>query len=512
VPILVTIEAPSVPAPESPRSDGSWPRSEDRLGLHEDGLVLEAGKVIGGKYVLEKPAGFGGMAEVWVATNQATDAHVCVKILVRANEEESIERFRREAHAAAKLSHRAIVRVFDLLGLDVNGEVTRRGPPHAYAIVMELLKGESLGDLLAKRGKLPLEEALDLYLPVMSALAHAHRASVIHRDLKPDNIFLAADPDGHIAPKVLDFGVSKMSNAESITNDGVVVGTPSFMSPEQAKGARHVDARSDVFSAGTLLYMMLSGSNPFEAENFASVVDAVLRRQVPPIPDVPAPIWEVVERALKKDPQERFPDATEMGIALRKASGRRVTTDSQAALPAFALTPSPSPSSPSLPVAISDQVSGVITPSRRAPSQRDGSLDSIPSTTSPDPADEVVELPMQSGRRLVVAAVGVAAMVLVAGVFLLSRGSTAETHPAAAPVASAASAAPARVDPVPDPPPATELAPSATSASDDAPPPAQASAAPVKPARSASPATTNRPASAPAGKRRSGGIIRDPGF
>ncbi|MBX3223905.1 MAG: serine/threonine protein kinase, partial [Labilithrix sp.] len=326
-------------APAASGEDGAWAP----LGA---GLVLERGRLIASKYVLERPAGFGGMAHLWVATNQATGAEVCVKLLVLEEgdgHEEAVARFRREAHAAASLSHRAIVRVFDLLELDEDGAAASGGDrtPHAYAIVMELLQGETLGDVLAKRGSIPVEEALDLFLPVVSALGHAHRAAVIHRDLKPDNIFLATEPDGHVIPKVLDFGVSKVDGAAAITVDGVVVGTPSFMSPEQAKGSRRIDARSDVFSAGILLYMMLSGRNPFEdAPTFAETVDAVVRRRLPPIADLAPPIWSVIERATAKDPAGRFGDATELGIALRKASGRRSTSESDP----NAVAPAPSSS------------------------------------------------------------------------------------------------------------------------------------------------------------------------
>lgn len=308
------------------------------------GLVLERGRIVAKKYVLERPAGFGGMAELWVATNQATGAEVCVKLLVLADsgdgyEEEAALRFRREAHAAASLSHRAIVRVFDLLELDEHGDALSPGAraPRAYAIVMELLHGETLGDLLARRGAVPVEEALDLLFPIMSALGHAHRASVVHRDLKPDNIFLASEPDGHVIPKVLDFGVSKLEGGAAITVDGVIVGTPCFMSPEQAKGARRIDARSDVFSAGILLYTVLKGENPFEgAPTFAATVDAVLRRQLEPIAALPAPIWEVIARATEKDPARRFADAVEMGDALRRAAGRKAATESEPSLVAAA--------------------------------------------------------------------------------------------------------------------------------------------------------------------------------
>jgi eukaryotic-like serine/threonine-protein kinase len=367
VSILVTIVGVSAAPPLPPRPQarplvatdgghavGATPRVEGTasierpvvssthpINLHklEDRRLFEAGSVIAGKYLLERPAGFGGMAELWVATNQATRAEVCVKLLNPSGEDEveAVERFHREARAAAKLSHRAIVRVFDLLELDENGEATK-ARPRAYAIVMELLHGETLGDLLAKRGKLPVDEALDLFLPVVSALAHAHRASVIHRDIKPDNIFLARDPDDQIIPKVLDFGVSKLENAETITIDGVLLGTPSFMSPEQARGARALSARSDVFSAGILFYVMLTGKNPFDDGPFASVVDAVLRREVLPVEGLAPEIWAVLQQAMEKDPERRFGDATEMGIALRKAAGRRASTESSPVLPAAPLS------------------------------------------------------------------------------------------------------------------------------------------------------------------------------
>jgi len=302
--------------------------------------VLERGRVLARKYVLDRPAGFGGMSQLWVATNRTTGADVCVKVLVpdperRGHGRDLVERFRREAHAAARLSHRAIVRVFDLLELDEDLEAVAKGDaPYAYAIVMELLRGETLGDMLAKRGKIPLEEALDLFLPVVSALGHAHRASVIHRDLKPDNLFLATDPDGHVLPKVLDFGVSKLQTADALTVDGVLVGTPTFMSPEQASGARHIDARSDVFSLGILFYMMLSGRNPFEdAPTFAATLDVIIHRTVAPIPELPGPIWSVLERAIEKEPHLRFESADELGTALRGAAGLPAPADSNPSFP-----------------------------------------------------------------------------------------------------------------------------------------------------------------------------------
>jgi serine/threonine-protein kinase len=296
-------------------------------------IVLEEGTLLARKYRLDRTAGFGGMAQLWVATNEATGAEVCVKILVPDDiDDDSVQRFRREAHAAARLSHRAIVRIFDLVELNAAGEDTSTKPV-ALAIVMELLRGETLGDYLMKKGKLPLDEAIDLALPILSALAHAHRAGIVHRDLKPDNIFLASEPDGHVIPKVLDFGVSKVAQSDKptrgaspVTLDGVMLGTPSYMSPEQARGARDVDARSDVFSVSIVLYMMLAGSNPFESESFHSVLSAIMHREPARLPGVPDAIWAVIEKGLAKRAADRYADATELGIALRRVSGRPMTT------------------------------------------------------------------------------------------------------------------------------------------------------------------------------------------
>jgi serine/threonine-protein kinase len=286
-------------------------------------LVLQSGTKLAGKYTLDKPAGFGGMAQLWVARNDATNAEVCVKVLSTAHgDADVLERFRREANAAARLSHRNIVRVFDLVELDADGQVSKTKRPHALAIVMELLRGETLGDLLMKKEKLSLDEALDIALPFLSGLANAHRSGVIHRDLKPDNIFLSTDPDGLLIPKVVDFGVSKAIGTTPLTQDGELIGTPSFMSPEQARGSRTIDARSDVFSAAIVVYTMLAGKNPFADGSFQSVITAILERQPQPLEDVPAEVWKALERALAKDPAGRHSDAGELAVALRLAAGR----------------------------------------------------------------------------------------------------------------------------------------------------------------------------------------------
>ncbi len=274
--------------------------------------------LVGGKYRLNRPAGFGGMGAVWVAKNEATNADVAVKILVTSKQgvdEEQVLRFRREAHAAAQLYHRGIVRIFDLVELTAPGE-------EALVLVMELLRGETLAAHMDVKRRFTLQETMAIVLPLLSALAHAHAHGIVHRDLKPDNVFLVVDPDGHVIPKILDFGISKLLQpaAPRITTDGSMLGTPNYMSPEQARGQSDVDARSDVFAAGILVYEMLSGVNPFAHGSYHSVVAAILEREPVPLTNVEPEVWRVIKRALEKSVQLRYLDASDLGAALQKAA------------------------------------------------------------------------------------------------------------------------------------------------------------------------------------------------
>lgn len=404
--------------------------------------MLESGTLLARKYELVRTAGFGGMAQLWVARNQATGAEICIKILLvpEQGESEAVERFRREAHAAARLTHRSIIRVFDLLELDHAGQVTT-GRPAALAIVMELLHGETLGDLLMKRGALPLEEAIDVAVPIVSALAHAHRAGVVHRDLKPDNIFLATDPDGHMTPKVLDFGVSKLASldARALTFDGVMVGTPSFMSPEQARGARNIDARTDVFASGILLYMMLAGTNPFEGDSFAAAIEAVIKLEPPRLPDVPASIWTVIATALSKDPSARFADGTELGVALRRASGRALNTESGEQLPPSAV-PS-QPSSRSLLAIPGDSLASVPPVSGGIEARETADVDGAPGRAGVDGGD-AGPLPARrrTVRKAVMALLGASLVVVIVVVVVVRRRAPSDlagTRVAASPTSAA---------------------------------------------------------------------------
>jgi serine/threonine-protein kinase len=270
------------------------------------------------------PLAIGGMGQVWSARNLATGAVVAAKVLLpsHAASADCLTRFRQEAEATATLSHRAIVRVFDLVEID-----QRRG---SLLMVMELLRGHTLASRLQQLGPLSVEETLEIAEPLLSAIAYAHGVGIVHRDIKPDNVFLALEPDGQVMPKIVDFGVSKLARAGSITRDGQTVGTPSYMSPEQTMG-EVVDARSDIFSFGVLLYECLVGVNPFAArfEQTTWTRDFMVVLEVEPTPltEIPPALWQVIHRALAKRPEGRFDSAQELAEALRSAVPGILATD-----------------------------------------------------------------------------------------------------------------------------------------------------------------------------------------
>lgn len=346
-------------ANEPAKKSSGPPRPEDFDDA--SGEQLAADVVVGGKYRLVRPAGFGGMGVVWVARNLATDAEVAVKLLTAADagSTEAAARFRREAHAAATLSHRGIVRIFDLVELDGRHQ-------GALLMVMELLRGETLADTLDRKQKLEVDEALEIATALLSALGHAHAAGIVHRDLKPANIFMSVDPDGHITPKILDFGISKLESpgAPSITGDGDLLGTPAYMSPEQARGSSDSDARSDLFTMGILTYEMLTGANPFADGSYHSVVAAILEREPTPIPEIAPALWEVLAKTLQKRPADRFQSAEELGEALAAVrEGRPPLPLARLSIPPSTTTSSPPPASMrrrSLPTVMSSESSAAL--------------------------------------------------------------------------------------------------------------------------------------------------------
>src|SRR5262245_34406768 len=223
------------------------------------------------KYVVLRRIGQGGMGAVWIARNELTGAEVALKVLRPDGKQDAIkdvvERFRYEARLGSMLRHRSITRVFDMI----------EEPDGTLVLVMELLRGETLQSLLRRQERLGTREAVAIAVPILAALEHAHENGIVHRDVKPANIYLAVEPDGHVIPKLLDFGIAKVRSANLHTLEGRVLGTPAYMSPEQIRAAPgELTGRSDLFSMGVVLYEMLTGAPPFDARVPSAALAAVL--------------------------------------------------------------------------------------------------------------------------------------------------------------------------------------------------------------------------------------------
>jgi serine/threonine-protein kinase len=271
---------------------------------------LATDRTLGGRYRLVESIARGGMAEVWEAHDDVLARPVAVKVLHPhlADDDGFVERFRREAVAAARLTHPGIVATFDA-GAD-DGV--------AY-IVMELIRGHTLRQAM-EGAPMPAAEAVRIATAVADALEHAHRAGLVHRDVKPANILLCEAPTGGVRVKVADFGIAKLqSGGSDLTQTGAVVGTAKYLSPEQVEG-RSPDARSDVYALGVVLYEMLCGRPPFVGET--ELATALQHVQAMPSPPrqlragIPRPLEQVVLRAMAKDPADRFQSAADLRGAL----------------------------------------------------------------------------------------------------------------------------------------------------------------------------------------------------
>jgi serine/threonine-protein kinase len=271
------------------------------------------GALVAGRYRIEEALSRGGMGAVFIARHDQTGRRFALKLMSQdlAGDAEAEARFMREARLASSLDHPAIIEVYDV--------GRHEGFPY---MVMRLLEGESLGTRL-KRGKVPPHEAVVLLGPVLEGIAAAHGRGIVHRDLKPDNIYLSAE-DGSVAPKILDFGISKLidgSTSQKLTRTGVTMGTPLYMSPEQVRGERDIDGRTDVYSMGVILYQMLTGTLPFQGNTYADLVLKIVSGDAPRLRErdasLPAAFEQIVHCAIATQRDERYPDITSMLVDLR---------------------------------------------------------------------------------------------------------------------------------------------------------------------------------------------------
>jgi eukaryotic-like serine/threonine-protein kinase len=294
--------------------------------------TLRPGDRIAGRYVVEGVLGVGGMAYVIAARHEELDERVAIKFLRpdAAANPEVVARFAREARACVRIKSEHVARVFDVGTLD-------GGTPF---IVMEHLEGQDLGAILRDRGMLDIPGSALLAMQACEALAAAHANGVIHRDVKPENLFVTTRDDGTPILKVLDFGISKVALTGSafgidleLVKTMSLMGSPLYMSPEQIRATRDVDHRTDIWSLGVVLYELLTGRNVFNGASITELSAMILEADPEPLrthrPDVPLELEQIVLRTLEKDPQRRYQNVAELSAALVRFAPRRARVSAE---------------------------------------------------------------------------------------------------------------------------------------------------------------------------------------
>lgn len=273
----------------------------------------QPGDSLVGRYVLTRKLGQGGMGVVWVARSTALDVDVALKMLrPELAGTPAVDRMGREARAAAQLGHPAMVRVLDF-------GTSEAGEPF---LAMELLQGEELHERLLREGRLSAPTAVALLLPVIDGLGIAHEKGIVHRDIKPENIFIAVDSQNRVQPKVLDFGIAKLGpepTVSRLTQAGAVMGSPYYLSPEQAEGSDDLDFRCDIWSIGVVLYEAVTGVPPFVESNYNALMRSILQNRPASTLEHAAgdaQLWMIIERCLHKEREQRWGSMWELGEAL----------------------------------------------------------------------------------------------------------------------------------------------------------------------------------------------------
>jgi len=353
------------------------------------------GEVLAKKYRVEGVVGRGGMGVVVAATHLQLGQTVAIKLLTLPPDEdrrdEAISRFLNEAQAAARLQTEHVVRIYDVGQLD-------SGLPF---MVMELLAGSDLGSVLDARGPLPEAEAVDYVLQACAGIAEAHQMGIVHRDLKPANLFVTQRSDGLPLLKVLDFGISKQlsdpSSGEAVptfTNARTLMGSPNYMSPEQIRDARRVDARADVWAMGIILQELVTDAPVFQAESFPGVCAAIIADPPIPVrtlrPDVSEKLESIIGRCLQKDVQARYQSISELSAALAPLGARTSLAGGQSQPLVYSVQPR---------VSSGVNASPAITPTRRPDDQTVESAPPPPTRSGPDPTLESARLAAIGGTH-----------------------------------------------------------------------------------------------------------------
>ncbi len=410
-------------------------------------MGLAEGQVIEGKYSIVRMIGEGGMGAVYEGENLRIRRKVAIKVLHAgvAESTDAVSRFQREAQAAGQIGSDHIVEVIDL-GVLPDGD---------YFMVMEFLQGESLGARLERKGRLGPRELAPVALQLLEGLSRAHGAGIIHRDLKPDNVWLVSHKAG-VADfvKILDFGISKFSpvgggEQMSMTRTGSVMGTPYYLSPEQAKGGRGVDQRSDIYAVGVILYQCVAGRVPYDAETFNELLFKIVLEAPPELreiaPDVDAAFAAIVAKAMAREPAHRFQSCAEMAEAMAEWSGV------QLGAPASFVSDSTT-------AARAAAYGAPLVAGAGSPPMHDSHTPAPFSSTGPGPAPAAEK--KRGGAVIALAALGATAAIgVVAALALSGKPAPSPQAPAAAAHASADQPAASVTHPAPSAEPATSSEP-----------------------------------------------------